>query len=99
MFISIGDNQTYVGLTGPDTFVFSPDNDGFHVIYDFDVGEDKIDLSAYEDIHSIEDLNLHEGYSFIDLSEHGGRTIVVPGIDDGLTDANFIFADDPMAMA
>ena len=46
------------GGPGRDVFVFSPSDLGGGTIQDFTTGEDKINLTAFDDIHSMDDLDI-----------------------------------------
>ena len=72
-----GDDKLNGGPDG-DTFVFAPGN-GNDTITDFNDGDDNIDLTAFEDITSFNDLSLEQQGDnvVIDLSEQGGGTIVL----------------------
>ena len=86
-------DDTLSGGPGDDTFVFAPGG-GDDVIRDFGNGNDRIDLSAFTDIASINDLSLEqqEGNVVIDLSGQGGGAIIVSGFDIANLDASdFIF--------
>ena len=80
---------------GPDndTFVFAPDG-GADTVYDFADGDDKIDLSAFADITSVDDLSMdqREGDVVIDLSNQGGESITLQDFVIADLDASdFIF--------
>ena len=66
------------GGADDDTFVFAPGN-GDDTITDFTDGDDKIDLSAFADIASVDDLSMEqrEGSTVIDLSNQGGGSITL----------------------
>ena len=82
----IGNDTVYGGagddvLSGgadDDTFVFAPGN-GDDTITDFTDSDDKIDLSAFADIASVDDLSMEqrEGNIVIDLSNQGGGSITL----------------------
>ena len=91
-----------IGGLGADTFVFSP-RDGNYAdhIADFRHEQDKIDLTAFDDISSVTELDYYwhdetQTSTYIDLTEHGGGKIVLEGYTDSIYGADFIFADDPM---
>ena len=97
----IGNDTIYGGagddaLSGgadDDTFVFAPGN-GDDTITDFTDGDDKIDLSAFADIASVDDLSMdqREGNTVIDLSGQDGGTIIVSDFDIANLDASdFLF--------
>ena len=66
------------GGADDDTFVFAPGS-GDDTITDFTDGDDKIDLSAFADIASVDDLSMdqREGNIVIDLSNQGGGSITL----------------------
>ena len=81
------------GGADDDTFVFAPGN-GDDTITDFTDGDDKIDLSAFADITSVDDLSMdqQEGDVVIDLSGQDGGTIIVSDFDIANLDASdFLF--------
>lgn len=85
--------DTLSGGRDADTFVFAP-GDGNDNIMDFGNGEDRIDLSAFTDITSIDNLSMEQQGDdvLVDLSGLGGGTITVSGFD--ITDlhaSDFIF--------
>ena len=89
-------NDTLSGGTGADVFSFMQAG-GHDVVTDFHAGEDKIDLSAFADIGSTDDLALHQQGDdlVIDLSAHDGGEVTLQGIDEAdLSDAHFIFSGD-----
>ncbi len=86
-------NDTLSGGPDDDTFVFAPGG-GDDTITDFGNGDDRIDLSAFADITSFNDLSVEqqEGDVVIDLSGQGGGTIIMSGFDIANLDASdFIF--------
>ena len=82
----IGNDTIYGGagddvLSGgadDDTFVFAPGG-GADTITDFGNGDDKLDLSTFADIASVDDLFIEqrEGDVVIDLSNQGGESITL----------------------
>ena len=96
-----GGDDIYYGGEGADTFVIGL-NAGNDVITDLHKGVDKIDLTAFTGISSLDDVVITETGLFtfqIDLSEHKGGTIMLhshgDGIDmDELDASDFIFYDD-----
>ena len=95
-----GDDQLYGG-TGNDYFYFYPDG-GEDIILDFGDGEDRIVLSAFEDIQSLADLSLlQQGDNLIiDLSGQGGGTITLEDFNEaGLLEEQFVFFTDDSATA
>ena len=96
-----------VGGPGNDWFIFSPQDGGrmvFDFIRDFTRGEDKINLTEFETISSRRDFGIYrydDGehiHGIIDLSDHGGSWILLWDYarDNYLSDADFIFHDDPL---
>ena len=80
------------GNEGADVFIFAAGH-GDDTIYDFRDNEDKVDLSAF-DLAGFDDLTLSSasGGVTIDLTEHGGGTILLQNIDLAALDAaDFIF--------
>ena len=89
------------GGTGDDVFYFFPEG-GDDVILDFGNGEDRIDLTAFEDIQSLDDLSMQQqGENLMfDLSSQGGGTITLLDFNEvDLVDAHFIFFTDDFASA
>ena len=87
-------NDTLSGGPGADVFSFMHAG-GYDVVTDFHTGEDKIDLSIFEDIGSVDDLALQQDGDdlVIDLSAHGGGEVTLQGVDQAdLTDAHFDFS-------
>ena len=87
-----GDDALSGGLDD-DTFVFAPGG-GADTINDFGNGDDKIDLSAFTDITSLDNLSMdqREGDVVIDLSNQGGGSITLQDFDITNLDASdFIF--------
>ncbi|WP_367647194.1 calcium-binding protein [Ruegeria arenilitoris] len=83
-----------IGGRGHDTFFFD-DGDGEDLILDFKVGKDKIDLSAYDGIHSFEDIEDHisGGYYSTTIELADGDSIDLIGVRAGqLSESDFIFA-------
>ena len=95
-------NDYLTGGTGNDHFWFAPGHLGTDRVLDFDVsgqGNDRINLTRFEDIRSIADLDISEraGDVIIDLTEHGGGRIVLLGdeqSDGTLTLNEDLTADD-----
>ena len=101
------------GESGSDTFVFEPGHGDDH-IWRFEAGSDKIDLSKFGIAVEWDTLkdNISSGYDHmygsvnamdgnfvkIDLTEFGGGTIVVWGVDsiDKLTEETFILPGTPL---
>ena len=87
-----GDDTLYGGA-GNDTFVFAPGH-GEDALPDFGHGADRIDLSAFDGIDSLDDLSIAQTDrgAVIDLSDHGGDTLTLAGVHpDALTGDDFIF--------
>ena len=88
-------DDTLTGGAGADTFVFDP-NHGNDVVTDFTDGEDVIDLSEFSTISGFSDLTVtsDENGVTIDLTAHGGGTILLQGFDiDDLDAEDFLFRD------
>ena len=90
-------NDDLKGNDGADIFRFAGRH-GNDDIEDFTQGEDKIDLSAFRNIASVEDLEDHIDTGTdteIDLSDFGGGEIELEGFDTSgntaLTNDDFIF--------
>ena len=96
-----GDDVLYGG-PGADIFVFAP-GDGNDYISDFRFGNDRIDLTAFEDIRTPGDLDIseQEGDLLIDLSDRGGGQLTLHGLDEEDLTADYIvfFSDDPLIVA
>ena len=99
-----GDNDTLTGNGGADIFRFAGRH-GNDDITDFSQGEDKIDLSAFRNIASIEDLEdlIEPGTdTHIDLSGHGGGDIELDDFsgtgNETLTNDDFIFYSRPIGV-
>ena len=90
-------NDELSGGPGADIFVFAYDS-GHDIITDFQIDEDRIDLSSLAGIDSMDDLNLRqEGDNLvIDLLAHGGGEITLEDVNQAdLVDTHFIFFIDP----
>ena len=90
-----GDN-THQGGTGADTFSFAPGH-GNDTITGFTNGEDSIDLSDFATISDFSDLTITSDANgvTIDLSAHGGGTILLQGFAIADLDAaDFMFRVD-----
>ena len=89
-------NDDLYGRTGEDIFKFASGH-GDDEIMDFNQGEDKIDLTAFRNIASIEDMTITTGTDTdIVLSGHsGGGEIELEGFTGTLTNGDFIFYDRP----
>ena len=88
----VGDGQ----VVGADVFVFAPGH-GADVIYDFTDGEDRIDLTGFTGFSAFDDLTITSGDDgvTIDLTAHGGGTILLDGFDIANLDADdFLFPVD-----
>lgn len=78
-----------------DTFVFGV-NHGADTIKDFADGQDRIDLSAFQDIDAFSDLSVTQDGddAVIDLTGRDGGTITLENVDlADLDDADFVFHD------
>ena len=91
-----GDDELYGdpqdGEKSVDVFVFAAGH-GRDTISDFTDNQDQIDLSAFN-LSGFDDLDLSSGFvgTTIDLSAHGGDTILLPGFDMANLDAtDFLF--------
>ena len=94
-------NDELSGGPGADVFVFAYDS-GYDVITDFRIDEDSIDLSAFDGIDTIDDLNLQQQGDdlVIDLLAHGGGEITLQDVNQAdLTDTHLIFFIDPEPVA
>ena len=77
---------------------------GHDIVTDFQIDEDKIDLSSLAGIDSMDDLNLRQQGDdlVIDLLAHGGGEITLEDVNQAdLADTHFIFFIDwePVAEA
>ena len=94
-------NDELSGGPGADVFVFAYDS-GYDVVTDFRIDEDSIDLSAFDGIDTIDDLNLQQQGDdlVIDLLAHGGGEITLQDVNQAdLTDTHLIFFIDPEPVA
>ena len=95
-------NDSLHGGEGDDVFFFAPGG-GDDTVLDFGVGEDKVDLTAFADVQSIEDLVMEQQEStlVIDLSGQGGGTVTLENLNEAdVMEAYFIFfTDAEMGMA
>ena len=67
---------------------------GNDTILDFGNGADSIDLAAFAEIQSVEDLDMQQQATgaVIDLASHGGGTVTLRDFDVAdLMDAHFVF--------
>ena len=81
------------GATDYDTFVFKPNN-GADTIQDFNVNEDRIDLSHFSSISDLSDLSIQQQgqHAVISLGSQGGGSIRLLGVSASDLDAgDFIF--------
>ena len=84
-------NDDLDGGPGEDIFKFASGH-GNDDIENFVQGEDKIDLTAFRNIASIEDMTIIPGGDTIDLSSHsGGGEIELENFTGTLTNNDFIF--------
>ena len=95
--------DTLVGGLGDDRFYFGPD-DGVYEdqIIDFGNGDNVIDLRQFDTIHSANDFGYYyydesEVDTYLDLTEHGGGTILLVGFTDTLDVSDFVFSDSMIA--
>ena len=87
------DDDMLDGGEGDDVF-FIAAGGGNDTILDFGNGADSIDLAAFAEIQSVEDLDIQqqETGAVIDLSAQGGGTVTLQGFDMAdLMDAHFVF--------
>ena len=87
------DDDTLTGAAGADTFRFGL-NHGDDVVVDFTNGEDLINLWDFPTISGFSDLTITsvDNGVRIDLTAHGGGTIVLQGVDINDLDASdFVF--------
>ena len=95
-------NDRLDGGEGDDVFFFAPGG-GDDTVLDFSMGEDQVDLTAFVNIQSIEDLVMlqQESNLVIDLSGQGGGTITLENLNEAdVMEAYFIFfTDAEMGMA
>ena len=90
------DDDTLDGGGGDDVFIIATEG-GNDTILDFGNGEDRIDLAAFTDIQSLEDLDIgqQETGAVIDLASHGGGTVTLQDVDMAdLMNAHFVFFTD-----
>ena len=96
------DNDSVTGGAGDDTFVFGPGG-GNDTVPDFGNGEDKIDLTAFADIRSTEDLIMEQqgNHLVVDFSGHGGGTVILRDFNVAdVMETQFVFvADESVMMA
>ncbi len=92
-------NDILLGGLGRDTFVFEPENfwPFTDTIIDFAHGQDKLDLTAFPTIDSVQDLDFYwtdetQTSTYIDLTEHEGGRITLVGYTDSLYQEDFLFA-------
>ena len=83
-------NDRLNGGAGADTFVFTRGH-GNDTITDFQSGTDRIDLTDFIRLRSIDDVGItrNESQTLIDLSEFQGGTIKLAGFTDTLTASDF----------
>ena len=83
------------GGTGQDTFIFSPSNVGGAIIADFNNGEDKIDLTAFAGINSMDDLDIISHGDNVRIDASGSdylTTIILSDFDiNNLDNSDFLF--------
>ena len=96
------DDDMLDGGEGDDAFIIAAGG-GDDTILDFGNGADSIDLAAFEDIQSVQDLDIQqqETGAVIDLASHGGGTVTLQDFDAAdIMDAHFVFfTDEASAMA
>ena len=95
------DNDTLNGGEGADTFFLAPGG-GDDTVLDFGTGADTLDLTAFEEVRSTDDLDLRQQDDrlVIDLATHGGGSFTLVGINrEDLAETDFVFfTDDGSAM-
>ncbi len=87
-----GDDAMFGGA-GADLFVIAPDN-GNDYLGDFLFGDDRIDLTDFADIESVDDLRIEQqaGDLIVDLSRHSGGQLRLYDLQpEELADDHFIF--------
>lgn len=90
------DDDMLDGGEGDDAFVIAAEG-GNDTVLDFGNGEDRIDLTAFTEIQSVEDLDIQqqETGAVIDLSARGGGTVTLADFDMAdVMDAHFVFFMD-----
>ena len=93
LHVSTNEDETLTGGDGADTFVFGQGH-GNDVISGFTNGEDLIDLTQFPAISGFSDLTVtsDENGVTIDLTAHGGGTILLQGFHiDDLDASDFVF--------
>ncbi|MCY4282292.1 MAG: calcium-binding protein, partial [Gammaproteobacteria bacterium] len=87
-----GDDAMFGGA-GADLFVIAPDN-GNDYLGDFLFGDDRIDLTDFAEIESVDDLRIEQqaGDLIVDLSNYGGGQLRLYDLQpEELADDHFIF--------
>ena len=87
------DDDMLDGGEGDDAFIIAVGG-GNDTLLDFGNGEDRIDLAAFTEIQSVEDLDIQQQDNsvVIDLSARGGGTVTLQEYDMAdLMDAHFVF--------
>ena len=90
-------NDDLNGGAGDDIFKFASGH-GNDDIEDFSQGEDKIDVSAFRNIASMEDLTIEGGNTIVLTGHSGGGEIELEGFTGTLTDDDFIFYQRPISV-
>jgi VCBS repeat-containing protein len=86
-----GGNDILTGNGGPDTFVYDAGNDTIH---DFKIGSDKIDLTAFNYIHSMADIGsrAHQDGAATIITFGEGSSLRLEGVSlNNLSDDDFVF--------
>ena len=96
------DDDMLYGGEGDDVFVMAAGG-GNDTVLDFGNGEDRIDLTAFAEIQSVEDLDIRqqENGVDIDLTGQGGGTVTLQDFNEpDIMEAHFVlFMDDGSAIA
>jgi len=93
-------NDVLIGGAGGDRFVFAAEADAQDVVVDFDIGAlgDKIDISAFVNIHSLASVELFNDASDAGVYLGNGQVIWLSNLTaEQLTADNFLFAPPPQA--